>query len=283
MLLPSNLLGIACALTSALIWGAGDFNGGMASRRSHSIQVLVLSSFSGLIILVGCVVIWQESFPSLPSMLWAVAAGISGAIGIASLYRALSMGYTAVVAPTSAVISALLPVLFSIWLDGLPGVLKLVGFGLALLGIWFVSQSPSDKTGGITRQAFLLACLAGVSFGGFFILVAQVEHGKVFTPLVISRLVALATGLILLWFNRIELPALNSNPTALFAGVLDVGGNIFYLLAKQYTRLDVAAVLSSLYPATTVLLARLLLKEKVFPRQWLGVGLCLAAIALITI
>jgi drug/metabolite transporter (DMT)-like permease len=280
--IPSNFLGIFFALTSAFVWGAGDFSGGMASRRSHSIQVLALSSLSGLLVLAGCAFLWREALPSLPGILWSVGAGFSGAVGIALLYGALSMGYAAVVAPTSAVISALLPVIFSIWTDGLPAPARLFGFILALAGIWLVSQQADGKLEGVSRKAFSMACLAGVAFGGFFILVAQVEHGEVFTPLVICRFVALLTSLLLLAVNRLPMPGLRSNPVALLAGVLDVGGNTFYLLAKQYTSLDVAAVLASLYPASTVLLARIILKEKIAALQWFGIVLCLVAISLIT-
>ena len=102
----------------------------------------------------------------------------------------------------------------------------------------------------------MLACLAGVGFGGFFILLGQVEPGKVFTPLLIARVVALCVALLMLLIYRMSLPRLTSNPMALLAGVLDVGGNVFYLLAKQFVRLDVAAVLASLYPVTTVILAQ---------------------------
>jgi drug/metabolite transporter (DMT)-like permease len=122
-----------------------------------------------------------------------------------------------------------------------------------------------------------------LGFGGFFILLGQVEHGKVFTPLLISRWVAFCVGLLMIRAYRLPFPSLTSNPTALLAGVLDAGGNIFYLLARQFVRLDVAAVLASLYPVSTVLLARLVLGENISRGQWAGVIVCLSAIVLITI
>jgi drug/metabolite transporter (DMT)-like permease len=127
----------------------------------------------------------------------------------------------------------------------------------------------------------VLACLAGIGFGGFLIFLGLVDPGKIFTPLIVSRCMTLCVGLLLIKLNRLPLPALSSNPTALLAGVLDAGGNLFYVLARQYTRLDIAALLSSLYPASTVILAGLILKEKISFRQGVGVGVCLAAIVLI--
>ena len=278
----SHLLGILMALTSASVWGGGDFTGGLASRRSHPFTVLALSAFSGIGVLWLGAVLWQEGWPSLFSIFWAMLGGVSGAVGITSLYRALSMGQAAMVAPTTAVISALLPVIFTIFSEGLPNLTRLIGFLLALLGIGLVSQS-ADNGNRLPLPVLGLAGLAGLGFGGFFIFMGQVENGFVFTPLVVARCFTLVTAMLLLWRARLPLPSLKANPTALLAGLLDAGGNVFYLLAKQFTRLDIAAVLSSLYPATTVLLAYLILKEKITPTQWLGVVICLGAVVFITL
>ena len=280
--MPANLLGIVFALTSALVWGSGDFSGGFATRKTSQYQVLAISALSGIGILVVCALALREPLPSLRGAIWAMLAGAAGAVGMAALYKALSMGHAASVAPTTGVIGAVFPVVFSIITQGLPGAARLAGFVLAFLGIWMVSGSAIAETR-ISRQGFMLACLAGAGFGGFFILLAQVEPGKLFTPLIMSRSMTLGVALMLLWANRQRIPALNANPVAVLSGVLDAGGNIFYMLARQYTRLDVAAVLSSLYPAATVLLASLLLKERISRGQWVGVIICLAAIALITV
>jgi drug/metabolite transporter (DMT)-like permease len=280
--LSANWLGILFGLTSAGIWGSGDFSGGRAARRSHPFQVLALSALAGITILLGCGLLWHETLPSLSGIGWAMLAGAAGTLGLASLYRALSMGHAATVAPTSAVISALLPVGFGILTAGVPSAARLAGFALALLGIWLVSR-PAQPDHAVSPQGFLLACLAGVGFGTFLILIVQIEPGHVFLPLVVARCMQLGIVLILLRASRRPLPALASNPIALLAGILDAGGNVFYMLSQHYTRLDVAAVLSSLYPAPTVLLAWIILKEKVSRPQWAGVVVCLAAIVLITI
>ena len=288
MLLSTNLLGALLALASAGLWGGGDFSGGFAARRLSPILVLALASFSGCVVLLACLLAARESFMSLPGTLWAVGAGASGALGTAALYRALALGKAASVAPTAAVIGAALPVCFGIIAQGLPSVTRLAGFAVALAGIWLVSQAGARGGEGLVAESFGLACVSGVGFGGFFILLSQADRGAVFMPVLLVRSTALAISLGLLGLLRLRsVPALRAHPRALWvgslAGVADAIGNITYMLSKQTTRLDVATVLGSLYPAATVLLACVVLKECVSRRQWLGVGLCLAAIVLIAL
>ena len=280
MFLSPNILGIFFGLASAIVWGSGDFTGGYASRSRSQFHVVLLSAFSGLLVLIVAALLWRETFPSIPSIFWAALAGATGGLGLTAFYRALSMGHNTTIAPTTAVISAAMPVVFSAFTQGLPSPTQLLGFGLAFGGIWLVSRAPTAG-GGVSRQGFLLACLAGAGFGGFFIFMGQVELGKILTPLIISRGVTLGVGLLLVKFNHLPLPSLTSNRLPLLGGVLDAGGNLFFILSKQFTRLDIAAVISSLYPVSTVLLAYLILKEKVSRAQWIGVLLCLAAIGLI--
>jgi drug/metabolite transporter (DMT)-like permease len=280
--MPYDVLGILFALTAAAVWGSGDFSGGLATRRHSQFQVLALSSFTGMVILVGGALLWRETLPSATSLFWAMLAGGAGAVGIASLYRALATEQAAAVAPITAVIGAALPVLFSALVEGLPTLVQVTGFVLAFVGIWLVSQ-PEYAEQVVSQHGLLLAILAGVGFGSFFILIAQVEDGKIFTPLIIARLVSLAAALLMARLRQLPFLSPTANPTAILAGVLDAGGNIFFLLAQQFTRLDVAAVLSSLYPASTVILAALLLQERISRNQGLGVVICLGAIVLISL
>jgi uncharacterized membrane protein len=235
-----------------------------------------------MVLLVVSAIIRKEGMPTGWSILWAAVAGSAGALGMAALYRALSLGHTASVAPTSAITCAALPVIFGMVTAGLPKVTQLGGFVLAFLGIWLVSKSPAAGDKGF-REGMLLAFLSGIGFGGFFIFIALVEKGQVFFPVLIARTVTLGISITMLRLNHIPLPGLTTNPIALLAGVLDTGGNIFYLLATQYTRLDVAALLSSFYPAATVILASIILKEKVSSIQWTGMIMCLLALVLITV
>jgi drug/metabolite transporter (DMT)-like permease len=281
-MVPTNIIGIFFAISSAAVWGSGDFSGGQAARKSHQYQVLMLAALSGMVVLIFCAILRGESIPSRHSILWAAMAGSAGALGMAALYRALSLGHTASVAPTSAITCAALPVLFGLITAGLPKTTQLLGFAVAFIGIWLVSRSTSAEEQTF-REGMALAFLSGIGFGGFFIFIALVDKGQVFIPVLVARTITLVIALIMLGLKRIRLPSLTSNPIALVAGALDTGGNIFYLLATQFTRLDIAALLSSFYPAMTVILARIILKEDVSRPQWMGIVLCLIALMLMTV
>jgi|GEM_PF-4251408 len=165
--MSSDLWGILLALTSAAVWGSADFSGGLASRRNTPLQVLSLSSLVGLAALAVCAWLWGEPWLSLQGMLWSVLAGLAGVLGLAVFYRGLSLGYTAIVAPTAAVVGAVLPVAVGLATEGLPETATLIGFAVAVLGIALVSRS-AVTSGGLQRQALILALLAGIGFGGFF-------------------------------------------------------------------------------------------------------------------
>ncbi|HQG30707.1 MAG TPA: DMT family transporter [Deltaproteobacteria bacterium] len=277
-----QVLGIIFALASAATWGTGDFSGGVASKSRSQYQVVFLMTIPGVIMLVLLAFLLGEPMPSVPDMIWASAAGSCGAVGIASLYRGLALHNAAVVAPTAAAVGAGLPVAFSSLAIGLPETPKMLGFLLALTGIWFVSR-PVDGSRRRWSDGLAHAVIAGAGFGGYFILLAQVEQGMVFGPLTFAKSASLLLALAVLLLRRERIPALTGIPLALLAGVFDAGGNAFYMLARQYTRLDIAAVLASMYPAVTVMLASVILKEKVGTHQAVGVILCLIAIALISL
>lgn len=278
----AHFWGILSAVASAVVWGSGDFAGGQAARRHSAYQATALAALSGLVLLLLVALLWQEPFPPPASIGWSVAAGLCGVVGIVALYRGLASGRAAVVAPTSAVISALVPVLLGALLEGLPGSLRLTGMLVGVVGIACVAR-PSGERGDGRKGGLPMGFLAGAGFGGFFVCIARVQQGLLFTPLVIAKATGLCGALVALGRMRQPFPSPVRNPVALLAGVLDAGGNLLYVLAKQYTRWDIVAVLSSMYPATTVLLARLLVHEAVSPRQWFGVGLCILAVALIAL
>jgi len=279
---PTNTLGSLIAVLAAAIWGSGDFLGGLATRKRSQYQVVALASFSGLIILLIAMLARGESLPSPQNALWSAAAALSGTIGIAALYRGLATSQAALVAPASSVIGVALPVLVGTLLYGPPGTLKWLGMAAGVLGIWLVSTN-TGLSRGESRQALWLAFIAGLGFGGFFVLIAQVEAGAVFAPLVIAKCASLIFSLGMLTARRLRLPSLPGSGTALTAGVFDAGGNVFYLLAAQMTRLEFAALLASMAPAMTVLLAALVSRQRVNNWQKGGVALCLAAIALIVL
>jgi len=278
-MLGGDLAAAIFGLASALSWGAGDFSGGFATKRAPVFGVLAVGQAAGLVLLVVLAVVWGEPLPSAVDLAWGLAAGLAGAVGLASLYRALAIGQMGIVAPLSAVLTAALPALFGALTEGMPGTLKLVGFGLALLGIWLVAG-----TGAAVRMGdgLGLAVLAGCAFGLFFILIHRAGASAVFWPLVAARIGSLGFVVpIALSRKQLVQPDLPVLMLMLLSGALDVVGNAFFILAGQSGRLDVAAILSSLYPASTVVLAALLLRERVLPVQMLGIVAALVAIGLI--
>ena len=275
------MIGITFALIAAASWGTGDFLGGFASRKLNQFQVLFVMAFSSLVLLFVCMIIWREQIPTIENLILAMIAGASGALGTVLLYKGLSLGNAALVSPVAGVIGAIIPTLVGIWLEGLPSSMKLIGFGLAFIGIWLVTRTKNGN-GQHVRLGLGLALLAGIGFGGFLVIIAQVEGKQIFAPLVFSKLAAVALAIGLMKSRQLSIPKLLASPIAILSGVFDAGGNIFYLFAAQFTRLDIAALLSSLYPAGTVLLSNLVLKEKLSVQQRIGVGTCLAAIMLIT-
>jgi drug/metabolite transporter (DMT)-like permease len=280
--MPAHLLGVLAALTSAATWGGGDFAGGLASRRSSQFQVLAMAALSGVVVLIPLAIAWREPIPRIDSIAWAALAGLSGAVGITALYRALSLGNAAIVSPTAGVISAGVPVVLGAFLEGIAGYPQLAGIVTGMAGIWLVSRAAPSE-GANSRRDLGLAILAGLGFGGFFVFIAQVQPGLVLTPVVTAKVVSLIAAAAILLARRLPFPSPAGNPVALIAGVLDASGNVFYLLAKQFTRMDVAAVMSSMYPAATVILARAVLGQPVSRTQWLGVVLCVCGVGLIAL
>ncbi len=276
------MIGIGFALAAAISWGSGDFYGGLASRKINQFQVLLLTTFSSLLLLILFSILEKENLPSMKDIIMAVLAGISGALGLAALYKGLSLGNSALVAPVAGVIGAIIPTLTGLIIEGLPSFMTLTGFVLSIVGIWLVTRSQ-EGSNHLAKVGLGLAIVAGIGFGGFLTLIAQTEGKQIFTPLVFSKLASLALALLLIRMQQLPVPNPTHSPLAIFSGFLDTGGNILYLLATQFIRLDVAALLSSLYPAATVLLSSLILKEKISKPQWLGASTCFAAIMLITI
>ena len=244
-------------------------------------QVVFLSALIGTLSMAALAALLGERMPPPQALAWAGLAGVCGSAGLAALYRGLAVGNAAVVSPIAAVVGAAFPVILAALTAGLPKTTQLIGFGCALPGIALVSTAPS--AGGKPSRGLLLGLAAGVCFGLFFIALANARSQALFIPLAAVKLASLlAIGAILVW-GRKGFRAAGGSRLVLLAGLLDALGNALYYIGIRLTRIDIAAVLVSLYPAGTVILFRLILKEPIASLQWVGVGLCLAAIALITL
>jgi len=275
------LLGtVVFGLAASLSWGSGDFSGGLASRKAHVFSVVVAVYIAGLVLLSILALASAEPLPSWRDVLWGASAGLAGTVGLTAFYRALAIGRMGINAPITAVLAAAVPVIFSALYQGLPGPLQLAGFVLALLAVALISR-PEKASG--RPEGLGLALLAGLGFGGFLILIGQVSAHAIFWPLTAARVTSL---LFMLVFVRLMgqplLPRKSVFPLIILAGALDVAGNVFFVLATHAGRLDVAAILSSLYPAVTVILAAIVLKERVSRIQTIGILIALLAILLIS-
>ena len=281
-----EMLAVAYGLASAAVWGAGDFSGGLATKRGNVYVVVMLSQVVGLFCLLLLALLLEGTLPPARDLLFGALAGIAGVIGLLGLYAGLARGRMGVVAPVTAVLAAIFPVMVAIFTEGVPPILVLVGFGLAVTAVWLLSGG--GKAGGLRRNELGLALLASLGFSLFFVFIDQVSLGVVFWPLTAARLASVSL-LIFFFLSRRwvqaqwQPPAHHLLPIIALSGILDSGGNYFFTLATQSGRLDIAAVLASLYPASTVLLARLILKETLGSRQWLGVGIALVALVFIAL
>lgn len=279
--MPEQFLASAFGLTSALVWGAGDFLGGFGSRRASVLSVLLIAETSGLVLLIACGFLFGELLPTQTTVIWGIAGGLSGTLGLGALYRGLSTGRASIVAPVSAVVGAGIPAVFSALTVGLPEPLKLFGFVLAFIAIVLASRASHKSHG---ESALHFAFLAGVGFGAFFIFINQAgDKASTFFPLAVARGISIPLLLGASLLRGVSMPPRTIVGVIILSGILDAGGNIFFLLSSTFGRLDIATILSSLYPATTVILSRLILHEKISRTQQVGVVLALAAIILIAV
>ncbi|MEV0230508.1 DMT family transporter [Nonomuraea sp. NPDC050786] len=273
---------VILATACAVVYGTADFFGGLATRRSQVLSVVVLSQLAGLGLILVLLPLLPGA-PSAPALAWGLAAGLSGAAGLVLFYRALATGVMSVVAPTTAVTSAALPVVFGLATGERPAFWALVGVVLALGAVLLVSQDRSAERRG-SLASVLTALAAGAGFGGFFILLAMAPDEAGLWPLVGARLSSVtAVALLALATRRALKPGPGSLHITVAAGVLDMAANVLYLLAQQDGLLSLVAVLVSLYPASTLLLARQVLGERLQAIQVAGVTCALGAVALIAV
>lgn len=276
---------ILFGLLAALSWGAGDFSGGMASRKTGAYLAVLYGEILGLAFLLIGVPFLSEPFPDFVSLLYALIAGALGTVGLVFLYQAMDKGQMSIAAPVSALLAAALPVMVGAFTQGAPGLFTWGGFILAFSAVWLISRSDVRMKDLLTHLSDLrLPLLAGAAFGAYFTLMHLASQKTVYWPIMIARFSGSAVFLIYMSLRRTSWkPARASWPFLFVNALLDVSGNFFYVLAGQTGRLDVSAVLSSLFPGATVLLAWLILKERLTRPQWLGIGAALIAIVLFTL
>lgn len=262
-------------LAAVLCWGVSDFTGGYGSRRSDAFRVTLIAHAAGFILMFAGATTLHAPFPDRNSELWAIAAGALGGAGLALFYRALGSGKMGVNAPVAAVLGAGIPTAFSFATEGLPGRITVLGFVLAGLGIWLISRQ--EGTAG-RPEGLWLAIVAGCGFAGFFVCIHRTGDSSALWSAAFSRVASLIVVAVMILFQRDEGSVhLRDGMLAVVAGALDSTGTLLFIRADQTGRLDAAVVLTSLYPAITVVLARFVLKEH-FTR-WKAAGIIAALVA----
>lgn len=288
----------ALSLTAAVLWGGADFAGGLATRRASPYVIVTVAHGLSLAALLALALSTRALYPTPPSIAYALAAGLAGGLGLIAFYRSLALGQMGLSAALAGLVTAILPVVVSSVIEGLPKAAQLAGFAVAIAAIWLIAYKPAEpkptEPGGEGAQsgALWLAVVAGSCFGLLLILLRLADRGSVLWTLTFSHITSTGAAAVpaaaLFWQRRCPAAAEDDAPMARYlplaatAGLFDTGGNLLYALAVREGRLDIAAVLSSLYPAGTILLAAWLLKERTTRSQAVGIALALAAVALIS-
>ena len=278
-------MAIVLGLAVALVYGAADFLGGRTSRGNRPVAVVAVSQLTSLGLLGLLLVVDATSPPGPRSLALGAASGVVGLVGVLLLYRGLAVGRMGVIAPVTAVGAAILPLGYGIATGERPSPAALVGVALALGAVALIASggtAPEGPHGGTGAKELALAGAAGAAFGAGFILLAESGEGSGFWPLLAARSasVPLAVVAALRGGNGLAI-ARGSRAAVVAAGALDVLAIALYLLASRRGLISLVAVLGSLYPAATVLLARVVLRERLVRIQLLGLVLALAGVVLI--
>ena len=286
------------ALAAALLWGSGDFTGGMGVKRAGgslgaALRVVLLSHAASFLVLLAIARLRGDAAPHGALLAWGIAAGVSGGLALTAFYIALSRGAMGTSAAVSGLLAAAIPAALTLWRQGSPGISPLLGFAMAAIAIWLIAASPAQKTtAGSARHTLALAILAGFGFGFYFIALKMASPAGVIWPMVSARIGSLAICSLMLLTLRLRSAnsagarlSLNRAVVlwALATALLDTSGNLLFVAAARAGRLDVAAVLASLYPASTILLAALALGEWPTRRQALGMAAAALAVVLIAL
>lgn len=279
MLIPAQYIPAACSLTAVGVWGTSDFLGGVGVRRANAFLFTAIVHVSGMVVLGSIALLTHSAFPGTASLLWSLLAGLLGGVALVFFYGALARGNMGLIAPVAAVLSAAIPTLVTAFSQGFPGIRHIAGFVLAAVGVWLISRNESG-TG--RPEGIGLAVLCGIGFAGFYLCTTRAGNVSALWIATCSRLSSFLTTAGVVVFGRhlrkMPAPVLT---IAVVAGILDISGSVAFIRAEQLGRLDSAVVLSSLYPAVTVVLARIFLREHFSRGRTMGMVAALAAVPMI--
>jgi drug/metabolite transporter (DMT)-like permease len=276
---------VLLALGCAVVYGASDFLGGLSTRRTSVFGVVGLSQVAGLVALVALLP-WLGGPVDRTDLLWGVAAGIAGAAGLVIFFRTLARGVMSVIAPVTALTAAAVPVLVGLAGGDRVAPWAAVGIVLALAAVVLVSAEGGLSALRAAPPASLApALLAGSMFGSFFVLLDRTSDDSGLTPLVAARLASVVVVVLVALVGRQSLRVTRPTlPLVLASGLGDMTANALFLLATQQPgQLSITGVLAALYPVSTVVLAQIVLRERLVAAQVAGLGTAVAAVVLITL
>ncbi|HKY47943.1 MAG TPA: DMT family transporter [Acidimicrobiia bacterium] len=270
---------IVLALLASLTWGAADFLGGMMGRRVPTTLVVLWSQSVGTILGVVAALVFPADQVHFSDLLWGFLAGAAGTAGLYFLYEALARGRMAVASPAAALVGAVLPMGIGFAIGERPLPVQWIGILLALPAIWLVAQVGNFAG----FNGLVYGLIAGAGFGSFFAAITRSGEGSGFWPLVAARMMQVTLMLVFARKQRLGLPPPGTRLPIAAVGAGDMLANVFVLLAARSGLLTLTAVLTSLYPAITVLMAVWILSEPIGRRQKVGLVLALVAVALIAV
>ena len=278
-------MAVLLALASAVVYGTSDFLGGLASRRASVFGVVALSQVVGLLALL-LLLPWLGGPTGVVDLAWGVASGLAGATGLVIFFRTLARGVMSVVAPVTAVTAAAVPVLVGLLGGERIGIWAGLGIALALVAVVLVSAEGGLSALRAARPDSIPPALAaGTAFGVFFVFLDRTGDDTGLTPLVAARLASVGLVVVIALLGRRPLRvARTAIPLVAISGVGDMTANALFLLATQQdAQLAIVGVLASLYPVSTVVLAQVVLRERLVPAQLAGLVSAFAAVVLITL
>ena len=273
-------MAVLLSVFTAFLYGSGDFLGGVASRRHSAIQVLTTVSLIGAVPLLFVAPLVATS-PSTPDLFLGAAAGLIGIAGLGLLYRGLARGPMAIFAPITAIVSAVFPVIWGVSRGDQQGLKIWFGLAIGLIGIFVLSSQPTADDIRVSFSVICEALLAGLAFGLFFSLLSETNTESAPWPIVAGRFSASLVLIFVALVQKTQLRPTRGWFSLIACGICDTGANVAFLFALRYGQLGPVAVLASLYPAVTVLLARIVLGEHLTNRRLLGLVLAMATVILV--
>ena len=278
------MITVVLSLAAALLYGVGDFAGGIASRRHTAITVLLLSYPVGAVLMAVMLPLFGGS-PDTRSVVFGIAGGAAGLVGVLLMYSMMTVAPINVISPVTAVLAAIVPVVVGVGIGERPHVTAWFGIALGLAAVVLVSRTTdAHPHGRIGMRILALALVSGLGFGMYFVFLARASSDSGLWPLAVSRFASALLIVPLAW-KRGALAIVRGRMLGIIvlAGSCDALANMCFLLASRHGLLSLASVLTSLYPATTVLLAVVLLREHTSVTQRIGLGLAAGSIVLITV